>query len=62
MFVQHNEYFINTSNINYIKVNENVLKIYVYFETTREGSGGGVVTLNCDDETEFGLLLSKLTK
>lgn len=61
MFVQHNEYFVNTSNINYIKANENALKIYVYFETSVPGSVGGILTLNCDDETEYGLLLSKLT-
>lgn len=61
MFVQHNEYFINTKNINFIKANDDTLKISVFFETTREGSGGGVVVLKCDDETEYGLLLSKLT-
>ncbi len=26
MFVQHDEYLINTSNINYIKLNENALR------------------------------------
>lgn len=61
MFVQHNEYFINTSNINFINANENTLKIYVYFEPTVPGSVGGMLTLDCDDETEYGLLLSKLT-
>ncbi|OBY75914.1 hypothetical protein [Acinetobacter gyllenbergii] len=62
MFVQHNEYFINTSNINYFKSNENALKVYVYFGATGEGTGGGMVTLNCDSEIEFDELIENLKK
>ncbi|MEI2556518.1 hypothetical protein [Acinetobacter pittii] len=62
MFVQHDEYLINTSNINYIKLNENALKVYVYFGPTGEGTGGGMIPLSCEDEAEYEELVKNLTK
>ncbi|HAV4234120.1 TPA: hypothetical protein PPD39_002773 [Acinetobacter baumannii] len=62
MFVQHDEYLINTSNINFIKLNEKVLKVYVYFGPTGEGNGGGMISLSCEDEAEYEELIAKLTK
>ncbi|ENV60390.1 hypothetical protein [Acinetobacter soli] len=62
MFVQHDEYLINTSNINFIKLNEKALKVYVYFGPTGEGNGGGMISLSCEDEAEYEELIAKLTK
>lgn len=62
MFIQHNECFINKSNVNFIKVNENALKLYLYFGATGEGVGGGMITLKCDDEAELEGLIEKLIK
>lgn len=62
MFVQHDECLINTSNINFIKLNEKVLKVFVYFGPTGEGTGAGMIPLSCEDEAEYEELIAKLTK
>ncbi|MDC5602494.1 hypothetical protein OFM92_06045 [Acinetobacter baumannii] len=62
MFVQHGEYYLNTSNINYFKVREQDGKVLVFFNISQQGVAGGLVTLYYDGQEELEELIAKLTK
>jgi len=61
MFIQSGNNYINTSNINYINVNEKTLKVFIYFEASVQGSAHDTLVIKCEDINELDELVRKLT-
>ncbi|MCU4581176.1 hypothetical protein KTJ32_09275 [Acinetobacter gyllenbergii] len=62
MFIQHNEYYINTSTITYFKVSESEKKVLVFFGGVSQTNLGEAVTLQYNTKSELDALISKLKK
>jgi len=63
MFIQHEEFLINTNRINYIKINDAGLRLHIYFEgKEREGGAGYNLNLRFDSEDELSDFVERILK
>jgi hypothetical protein len=62
MFIQHNEYYINTSTITYFKVSESEKKVLVFFGGADQTNFCEAITLQYNTKPELDALISKLIK
>ncbi|MGR2824857.1 hypothetical protein FY048_04870 [Acinetobacter sp. 1124_18A] len=63
MFIQHDEYIINTDQINYLKIGTNETSLTIFFEgKSKEGGAGFNLKLNFEDEQELSDFVEKLLK